>query len=259
MINLYTMAYIYKITNIINNKVYIGQTSLTPELRFKKHKKCYKSNGCPKLYRAFRKYGRNKFVIETICETNNPDKDEQFWIQYYDSVNNGYNITYGGKGGTTLDINCENKVLKIYEQTKSIHKTNKILGYSREYISNILLKNNIQYKKPVIKKINEQAIIQLYKKYKNIKQISQQLNISEATIRKYLKKNNIEIFNHKNDRYIYIMCDINTQQEIKRFNNLCEIKLFLNASTPAYISRINRVINGERNSYMGYYWKKIEK
>lgn len=32
------MAYIYKISNLINGKVYIGQTSLTPELRFNKHK-----------------------------------------------------------------------------------------------------------------------------------------------------------------------------------------------------------------------------
>ena len=54
---------IYKITNIINNKVYIGQTVNTIKQRWNKH--CH-SNGCRSLYNAILKYGKENFNIEII-------------------------------------------------------------------------------------------------------------------------------------------------------------------------------------------------
>lgn len=245
------MPYIYKITNTINNKVYIGQTSLTPEIRFNKHKRCYKSNCCSKLYKAMRKYGKENFIIETICETNVPNEDEKYWIQYYNSVKEGYNITYGGEGGSSLGTEEELKVIECYKLFKSIHKVNKQLGYSREYIRNILKKYHVKYDNiNNSKNINEKLIIDTYNQEKQITTVSKILNISERTIRKYLRKNNIEIYNHKNDKFIYIACDIETKEEIKKFlniidNNICQC--------------IDRVINGKRKSYKGYYWKKILK
>lgn len=66
------MAYIYKITNDINNKVYIGKTLLSIEKRFKEHCKDYKREGKEKrpLYRAMNKYGIEHFSIEEIEECN---------------------------------------------------------------------------------------------------------------------------------------------------------------------------------------------
>jgi hypothetical protein len=66
---------IYKISNIINNKVYIGKTKKyyqnNPfgfENRFKNHIICAfsksKKNDCPKLYNAIRKYGKDNFKTE---------------------------------------------------------------------------------------------------------------------------------------------------------------------------------------------------
>ena len=98
---------IYKITCLINEKVYIGQTSETIEKRFKRHMGYQKDEHDTKFYRAIRKYGVENFVIEQIDKTDNQeelDDKEIYWINFYDSVNNGYNTkTSKGKcGGDTL-------------------------------------------------------------------------------------------------------------------------------------------------------------
>lgn len=89
---------IYKITNKINGKVYIGQTTLTINRRWYYH--CYKSSGCTFLHRAIEKYGAENFTIEQVDAANNKfelDQKEQFWIQHYNSLTpNGYNLKTGG-------------------------------------------------------------------------------------------------------------------------------------------------------------------
>lgn len=98
---------IYKITNLINNNCYIGQ-STNIEARFKNHRErpFYPNNEKNQeynkvLYRAIRKYGLNNFHFEIIEEVENiEDLDEReiYWIKYYDSHNHGYNETDGGYG-----------------------------------------------------------------------------------------------------------------------------------------------------------------
>ena len=94
------MAYIYKITNDINNKIYIGKTHLNIEQRFKIH--CQDSQKVTQehrpLYAAMRKYGIEHFYIELVEETTNPEEREIYWINYYNSFKNGYNATLGGDG-----------------------------------------------------------------------------------------------------------------------------------------------------------------
>jgi len=86
------MINIYKITNSINQKVYIGQTIDTIESRFKDH--C-RQTFCKKLSRAIKKYGKESFIVEqlAICEgKESANCIEGFYIAVYDSVKNGYNI-----------------------------------------------------------------------------------------------------------------------------------------------------------------------
>ena len=95
------MVGIYKITNLINGKCYIGQ-SINIEKRWKDHQIVATNpndNGYNyPLYKAIRKYGQENFSWEVIeeCDQNLLDEREVFWISYYDSYNNGYNQTLGG-------------------------------------------------------------------------------------------------------------------------------------------------------------------
>ena len=90
---------IYKITNIINNKCYIG-CSINIEQRIKEHKR-QRKNRHYKIYKAFDKYGIENFKFEVIakCPKEYLEKLEMFFIKYFNSVSEGYNITDGGYGG----------------------------------------------------------------------------------------------------------------------------------------------------------------
>lgn len=98
------MAYIYKIENDINGKLYIGQTTFSLEIRFQQHISDSKKGLINRpLYAAMQKYGFEHFHIQLIEETNNPNEREQFWIRYYDTYKNGYNATIGGEGKSIID------------------------------------------------------------------------------------------------------------------------------------------------------------
>ena len=90
--------YIYKITNKINGKCYIGQTT-DYNRRFREHKSLgYDSKEKDKaLYLAFKKYGIENFDFEVIEDkTVNYNEREKYWIAYYNAYTNGYNMTEGG-------------------------------------------------------------------------------------------------------------------------------------------------------------------
>lgn len=96
------MTGIYKITNTITKKVYIGLSN-NIEQRWKAHKKRYKLKSDKEyekyLYRSFRKYGLEAFTFEIIeeCPPEELSNREIYWISYYDSYANGYNETPGGE------------------------------------------------------------------------------------------------------------------------------------------------------------------
>ena len=91
------LMWIYKITNIQNNKVYIGQTIRPIEQRFHRHLNDALNNILDThLARAIRKYGKDSFIIEEIDNAQTQDElnqKEQYWIRYYNSVKDGYNET----------------------------------------------------------------------------------------------------------------------------------------------------------------------
>ena len=118
--------YIYKITNRINNKVYIGLTSVEISERFQQHKNCAlrHDNDYP-LYTSMRKYGIENFYIETIDETNNREElgeKEKYYIALYNStdIKYGYNQTAGGEqnDGASNPRHCltEEDVINIRQE-----------------------------------------------------------------------------------------------------------------------------------------------
>lgn len=124
------MAYIYKITNNINGKIYIGKTSQNVEKRFKQHIKDSKKHRMEKrpLYDAINKYGVGHFSAEMLEECSESDAcdREQYWIKYYDSYHNGYNATTGGDGKSWCDYNA---IFDLYQRGLSFREIGRQLKY----------------------------------------------------------------------------------------------------------------------------------
>ena len=89
--------YIYKISNKINNKVYIGQSIKPIEERFKRHVSDSVNNILDTHFaRAIRLHGAENFYIELIDTASTQEEltqKEQAWIRYYNAVEEGYNET----------------------------------------------------------------------------------------------------------------------------------------------------------------------
>lgn len=140
------MGYIYKITNLINNKSYIGQTRNAIKTRMNKHISHSKEDHITGIDAAIKKYGWNNFIVEEICQCPNDDLDEQekFYIKKYDTFYNGYNLTLGGqKGSPTLDLNIQ-EVIKKYAELQYIYKVAEYFHCDQRAISNILKQENIK-------------------------------------------------------------------------------------------------------------------
>ena len=127
---------IYKITNKINNKIYIGQ-SVNIEQRFYTH--C--SDALNKadnnyFHNAIRKYGKENFYIEIIeeCPEEELNDREIYWINKYNSTDTsiGYNSTLGGEGNRKFSFK---EMQKMWDEGKSTKEISEILNCSRETIA----------------------------------------------------------------------------------------------------------------------------
>lgn len=115
--------YLYKITNKVNGKCYIG-VSKDPYNRFKAHQQ--KSSTCTKLRNAISKYGRDSFELQVLCKGSVEyiSDLEGSAIEAYDSRENGYNILYGNhKKNLALPQEVSDKIssslLKYYKDNVS--------------------------------------------------------------------------------------------------------------------------------------------
>jgi hypothetical protein len=136
---------IYKITNKINNKSYIG-LSTDIERRFLDHK--HRKDGRNKvLYRAFILYGIENFdfsIIE-LCSVEQLSEREKHWIAYYDTYNNGYNVTLGGEGTCKIDYEL---VIRDFAKTGSCIKTAHNLGITKHSVGRILSSHGVAHRSP---------------------------------------------------------------------------------------------------------------
>lgn len=122
---------IYKATNKVNGKCYIGQTRHSIEVRKRKHLLCARKGVKTNFYKAIRKYGADNFEWEIVCSTNDKQKLnelETFYITKYDSIKNGYNMVDGGDNNV-MDIESvktkHDEVMRSPEVRKKISDTMK--------------------------------------------------------------------------------------------------------------------------------------
>ena len=94
------MASVYTITNLINDKKYVGKTEKKPQHRWRQH--LYLSEVKPEMTisKAIRKHKKENFKFEVIeeCSPDILNDREIFWISELDTFKNGYNSTTGGEG-----------------------------------------------------------------------------------------------------------------------------------------------------------------
>lgn len=138
---------IYKITNLINQKAYIGQ-SINILVRWRRHKTEMNNldNSYP-LYRAMRKYGLNNFSFTILeeCPKEELNERERYWIKTYDTYYNGYNLTSGGQtGGGSISLQ-PNDVLEIIDLLKKTDLGNQEIAKEYNVSENTICGINTGY------------------------------------------------------------------------------------------------------------------
>lgn len=144
------MGYIYKVTCLVNNKIYIGLTNISIQNRWNTHIGVSYNPNSPDynfaFHRAIRKYGVNNFVVEQIDQGSGEElkEKEKYWINYYDSYNKGYNCTLGGDGQCKYNYD---EIIEYYlNNNNSITETCKEFGIYDQVIYSALQSRNIDYK-----------------------------------------------------------------------------------------------------------------
>lgn len=179
------MAYIYKITNDINGKIYIGKTYNSIEKRFKEHCKDRLKRKCEQrpLYSAMNKYGIEHFYIELLEETDNPEEREKYWIEYYGSFKNGYNATTGGDGKPYVD---KDVIISLWKDGKTITEIHNLTNYDNGTIRKYLENNGITEKERIFRK-NEKTRKPVAMLDKSTEEVIQVFSTS-TDAEKYLQK-----------------------------------------------------------------------
>lgn len=139
------MGFIYKITNLLNQHCYIGQTSRDYKTRWEEHKReAYEGSSLGYnfiLHKAFRKYGIENFSFELLeeCENNLLQDKEKYWISFYKSFSGdgygGYNMTRGGEGNLLISYET---VYKLWDEGYTTTQIGEILEHDRSAIRDIL-------------------------------------------------------------------------------------------------------------------------
>ena len=149
------MAHIYKITNLINGKLYIGKTELDPPTkRWDEHrwsKNVIRQKNRP-LYAALRKYGLENFKFEILEECDNPEEREMYYIEKYRTYVgfedcNGYNATLGGDGKKYVCGKLDDEIIRIHtnEAGYCLGETVEITGHDRGTVIKVLKKHNVPW------------------------------------------------------------------------------------------------------------------
>lgn len=142
------MVGIYKVTNMVNNKIYIGK-SKDIQRRWREHHTEPFNVNCNAydviFYRAIRKYGVDNFKFEVIeeCLEEDLNEREKYWIQFYNTYinnnnSNGYNMTRGGEN-TSQELKYDIELIKkLWLEGKTQQEMSQITHYSHNVLTRYL-------------------------------------------------------------------------------------------------------------------------
>jgi group I intron endonuclease len=205
--------FIYKLTNTLNNKIYIGLTteSISERCRKRIAEAKYRDSRNSYILNAIRKHGSEVFKVEQIDTANSLKELQQkeiFYIQQYNSTDRkiGYNLTKGGEGNLGLKMSDETK-----EKIRQKRLGNKWPEERKIKHSETLKSKNIDRSKAIencklynlktSKKVGKYTLDNiLIEEYNSIKEAANKNNTSRARLQQVLKTKGI----HRNYFYSII-------------------------------------------------------
>lgn len=236
---------IYKITNLIDNKIYVGSTITGFINRYKSHYEKLRTNnhkGYPYLQNAVNKYGIENFEFEIIeiCSRDLILERERYWIAILNSIENGYNLNPNPVESPFANKEIRTKAAKTLKENYRLGK---------------IKPNNTAFKKGGIPwnkglKIEDSSYLKVPKKKKG----------SRVNFSKTMKEKNIsiDVFDYdmnfiKTYRY-YI--DIQKDEELKKYMILRNPK-GRNGHDPYILQNVNILKSVKTGkSYKGLFFKQ---
>lgn len=250
------MIGIYKITNNVTNKSYIGQ-SINIEKRWYEHKykaECVEDRSYNSiLHNSMRKYGIEHFILEVLeeCTIEELDTKEQFWIQQLNTISPyGYNILQGGQGSR------KRKVSYCLRCGKEVYRTS-------TFCANCLGASNQTVKRP--EPIELARLVKVY----GFNEVGRQYGVSGNSIKKwckaykmpYHKQELIDWYNKEANIIIpkklpykrsVQQLDKDTNEILQIFNSSMDAARALGKSSGSHITE---ACQGKLNQAYGYKWK----
>jgi len=267
---------IYIIENLVNKKVYVGQTTQTIKRRFGQHTKeaKYGIKKTSPILNALRKYGKENFSykkIEYCFSKNHLDEREIFWISFHKS--NSYNLRSGGSRGKHSEI-TKKKLSKIKKGTKCPKLSLLMQGrkLSKNHKKNISKGLNSFYKTPNGTKVKKQFSIQRIGNKNTAGRFLSELHkqklsksMSGEKNHFYGKKHNLKTKQKISDTHKgkipWNKNKITKEILISKINAQTGVIIKYSSIKIASIenridqSAIYKVLNGKRKSAGGYFWE----
>lgn len=188
-------GYIYKVTNKVTGKSYIGQTRYTVEFRWRQHQ--HKKDNTY-FHNSIKKYGVENFIVETLeeCDYDKLNEREIYYIAKYNTFKEGYNLTIGGDGNRRLQLdNKYDEIKELYLSGFSSNKIATLYRVDKATIVKILKSLNVKLRNNKLN-INKQEFNELVEDYHNgysLVSLAKRYDCDTKSLREFLKRNNVDL------------------------------------------------------------------
>lgn len=265
------MIGIYKITNLINGKAYVGQSNHIQK-RWNDHITTKKQTP---IHQAIVKYGKENFSFEVLeeCKQSELNEREQYWIAFYDTYENGYNLTLGGDGTQIYDYEA---IYQDFLITKNMAHTAINQGCATGTVRRVLRTYDINLSECSENKPVEQIdpnTLEVIAIYPSIAAAARSQGITAAVISNVVNGKKISANNYywrfegdtqkqfqpitKQWKRKVAQIDIDTQEVLHTYSSASEAARACGKDGKNGGSQILTVCKGKKKTAFGYQWKYI--